>query len=129
MKSLLKNSRQSFITRVSYGMKNVVVLPEDSNSRSRGFNKPAKNFFFLTKIKFAAAKINQTISLSPDNASYQSSFSIVFVHVVKVPWHIVRSETKFTRGLSFSNRWVLGSDLGYQTWWQAHWPAEPSFWP
>lgn len=88
MKSLLKNSRQSFITRVSYGMKSMVVLPEDSKSRSRGFNKPAKNFFFLTKIKFAAAKINQTISLSPDNALYQSFFSIFFVCVVKVPWHM-----------------------------------------
>lgn len=95
MKSLLKNSRQSFITQVSYGMKNMVVLPEDSKSRSRGFNKAAKNFsFFKIKIKFAAAKINQTISLSLHNTSYQSSFSIFFVHVVKVPWHIVRSEDK-----------------------------------
>lgn len=55
MKSLLKNSRQGFITRVSYGMKNMVVLPEDSNSRSRGFTKPPKNFFF-NKNKVCSSK-------------------------------------------------------------------------
>lgn len=45
MKSLLKNSRQSFITQVSYGVKNMVVPLKTANQGQGALTKQQRTFF------------------------------------------------------------------------------------